>query len=110
MIVLSIILNWAVPFFWLLPKSAKRNARVMMRVAVVRLIGRWVDLYVMVFPAIKSGENRVFETPVFGLWEAAAVCCLVGTTGLLFWRSFAAAGPVPRNDPYLPKSNHYHAG
>jgi hypothetical protein len=69
-----------------------------------------VDLYVMVFPAIKSGENRLFANPVFGLWEAAAICCLVGTAGLLLLRSFAAADPVPRNDPYLPESQHYHAG
>ncbi len=82
----------------------------MMRVAVVVLIGRWVDLYVMVFPAIKSGGNRLFEGPVFGLWEVAAVCCLMGTGGLLLLRSFAAAGPVPCNDPYLSESSHYHAG
>ncbi|MBT4866452.1 MAG: hypothetical protein HON53_15215 [Planctomycetaceae bacterium] len=109
-VVLSIVLNWVIPFFVLLPKSAKRSGRVMMRVAVVVLIGRWVDLYVMVFPAIKSGENRLFANPVFGLWEAAAICYLVGTAGLLLLRSFAAAGPIPRNDPYLPESQHYHAG
>ncbi len=100
----SIVLNWVVPFFVLLPKPAKRNGRVMMRVAVVVLLGRWVDLYVMVFPATLG------ETPVFGVWEVAAMCCLTGATGLLFFRAFSAAAPVPERDAYLAESMHYHAG
>jgi hypothetical protein len=100
----SIMLNWVVPFFVLLPKPAKRNAGVMMKVAVVVLIGRWVDLYVMVFP------STLGETPVFGIWEVASISCLLGVAGLLLFRSFANASPVPRHDPFLPESVHYHAG
>ena len=103
-VVLSILLNWVVPFFVLLPKPAKRSAGIMMKIAVVVLIGRWVDLYVMVFP------STLGETPVFGIWEVASICCLLGTAGMLLFRSFAAAAPVPRNDPFLPESLHYHAG
>lgn len=100
----SIVLNWVVPFFVLLPKPAKRNAGVMMKVAVVVLIGRWVDLYIMVFPST-LGEN-----PVFGIWEVASISCLLGTVGWLLLRSFAKAAPVPRRDPFLPESLDYHAG
>jgi hypothetical protein len=100
----SIVLNWVVPFFVLLPRPAKRNSGVMMKVAVVVLIGRWVDLYVMVFPST-LGEN-----PVFGVWEVASICCLIGIAGMLLLRSFAAGNPVPRHDPYLQESLHYHAG
>jgi hypothetical protein len=100
----SIVLNWVVPFFVLLPRPAKRNAGIMMKVAVVVLIGRWVDLYVMVFPST-LGEN-----PVFGIWEVASICCLIGISGLLLFRSFAAGNAVPRQDPHLQESLHYHAG
>ncbi|MBI2479283.1 MAG: hypothetical protein HYV60_11805 [Planctomycetia bacterium] len=100
----SIVLNWVVPFFVLLPKPAKRNAGVMMKVAVVVLVGRWVDLYVMVFP------STLGESPVFGIWEVASIGCLLGTAGLLLLRSFANAPPMPRHDPFLPESLHYHAG
>ena len=99
----SIVLNWVIPFFVLLPKPAKRNADIMLKVAIVVLIGRWVDLYVMVFPST-LGEN-----PVFGIWEFASISCLLGTAGLLFFRSFATAAPVPRQDPFLSESLHYHA-
>lgn len=76
----------------------------MMKIAVVVLIGRWVDLYVMIFPA------TVGETPIFGVLELAAICLLIGSGGLLLFRSFAAANPVPQKDPYLSESFHYHAG
>ncbi len=103
-VVVSILLNWVVPFFVLLPKPAKRSGGVMMKVAVVVLIGRWVDLYLMVFP------STLGTVPVFGVWEAAAICCLVGTGGFLLFRSFAAAAPIPRQDPFLSESLDYHAG
>ena len=76
----------------------------MMKIAVVVLIGRWVDLYTMIFPA------RFEAAPVFGLWEAAAIFCLVGVAALWLFRSFSKASPVPQNDPYLSESLHYHAG
>ncbi len=56
---------------------------------VVLVVSCWVDRYVMVFP------STLGEAPTFGIWEAASICCLIGTTGLLFFRSFAAAPLVP---------------
>lgn len=103
-VVLSILLNWVIPFFALLPKPAKRSASVMMKIAAVVLIGRWVDLYTIVFPA------ELGDKPVFGIWEVAAICCLIGTTSWLLFRAFASSNPVPRRDPYLTESLHYHAG
>ena len=103
-VVLSIFLNWVVPFFVLLPRPAKRSGSVMMKVAAVVLIGRWVDLHLMVFPSTLGNE------PAFGVWEVAAIGCLVGTASLLWKRCFAAGDPVPAGDPYLGESLHYHAG
>ena len=109
-VVATILLNWVIPFFVLLPKPAKRNASVMMKVAVVVLIGRWVDLYVMVFPSqalVPAGQSEI-GPPTFGIWEVAAIALLVGVAGTLFFRSFPYKSPVPKNDPYLPESLHYH--
>ncbi len=98
----SIALNWIVPFFVLLPRPSKRSETVMLRIAVVVLAGRWIDLYVMVYPPVTG------STPVFGLPEAASILCVGGLCGLLCFRSFAAARPVPRNEPFLQESLHYH--
>ncbi|TWU21790.1 hypothetical protein [Bythopirellula polymerisocia] len=100
--VVNIVLNWIAPFLFLLPRPCKRSESVMMKVAVIVLIGRWVDLYVMVFPTTMG------DWPVFGLWELAGGCLLIGTFGWLFFRSFAKAAPVPSADPLLGESLHYH--
>ncbi|MFC1758600.1 hypothetical protein ACFL2H_07505 [Planctomycetota bacterium] len=102
-VVISIALNWLVPFFVLLPKPAKRSRIVMMRVAIVLLIGRWVDLYLMVYPSIFG------ETPVFGICELAAACCGTVAGIYLLDRAFRSGDPVPQNDVYLEESLHYHA-
>lgn len=102
-VVASIVLNWGLPFFVLLPKRAKRSRGVMIKVAAVILVGRWVDLYLMVFPPTVPGG------PVFGLWELAALCAVAASGLLLLDRSFSASDPVPKNDPYLTESLHYHA-
>jgi len=98
----SLVLNWIIPFFVLLPKPCKRSESVMLKIAVVVLIGRWFDLYVMVFPPVTG------NVPVFGLPEIASMLCVAGLSGLLFLRAFAVANPVPKNDPFLQESLHYH--
>jgi hypothetical protein len=102
LMVANVVLNWIAPFFLLLPRPNKRSEKVMMRVAVVVLVGRWVDLYIMVFPA------TIGATPVVGLWELAGGGLLVGAFGWLFFRAFAQAPPLPISDPLLSESLHYH--
>ncbi len=102
LMVLNLVLNWVAPFLILLPKPCKRSGSVMMKVAVLVLIGRWVDLYIMIFPSTMG------STPVFGVWEIASGALLVGTFGWLFIRSFGNAPPVPTGDPLLSESLHYH--
>lgn len=98
----SIVLNWVIPFFVLLPRPCKRSESVMLKIAVVVLIGRAVDLYVMVFPPVTG------SLPVFGLPEVASILCICGLGGLLFIRAFGSANAVPQNEPFLQESLHYH--
>ena len=100
----SIVLNWLVPFLVLLPRPAKRSVRVMIRVAIVILIGRWVDLWIMVMPSTLAGKP-----PVIGVWEVATMLCTGAAAFLLLHRAFRHAEPVPQNDPFLSESMRYHA-
>ncbi len=50
--VASLALNWAVPFLVLLPRAAKENTLVLLAVAAAVLLGRWLDLYLMVLPSV----------------------------------------------------------
>ncbi len=65
MFVLSPLLNWVVPFFVLLSKRAKMNPKVVLRVALILLVGRWVDLYVEIMPALSPAGPRISG------WDAA---------------------------------------
>jgi hypothetical protein len=68
----SLVLNWGVPFLVLLFRPAKENSWVLLAVAIVVLLGRWVDLYLMVLPPV------VGSTPSVG-WDPAL---LLGTAAL----------------------------
>lgn len=99
--VLNVALNWAVPFAVLLPREAKRNRRVLAGVAAVVLIGRWLDLYLMIMPSI------VGERPHIGLWEVGLLAGGAGLFGLALTRALRAAAIVPTGDPHLAASLHY---
>ena len=98
-----IVLNWIVPFFALLPRPSKRSRGMMMKVAVTLLIGRWVELCVMVFPATLGNTPRV------GIWEVAALGATVSLGMLLVDRCFGATRATAPSHPLLSESLHYHA-
>jgi hypothetical protein len=89
----NVLLNWVVPFLALISQAAKRNERVLLRVAAVVLLGRWLDLYLQIFPEVGAGHS------VFGLWEAAVVLGTIGATGWILVQALRRAPLVPRRDP-----------
>jgi hypothetical protein len=99
---LNMALNWVVPFLVLLPKRTKRTGSLLAKVAAVILLGRCLDLYLMVQPAIGA------VNPQFGLWEAAALTGAVALFVGVFVRSVSSASPVPLGDPLLSQSLNYH--
>lgn len=92
----NLALNWIVPFFLLLPRSAKRSAKCLVQVCVVILLGRWLDLYLMILPA-----NQGLESLLVGL--SMMIGALAGYF-LVFTRALVQAALVPRHDPYLVES------
>ena len=78
---LNLVLNWLVPFFALMTRASKREPRILMLVGGAVLLGRWLDLYLMIFPSQVGGR------PVLGVWELGGVALLVGGLALLFLRS-----------------------
>lgn len=93
----NIFLNWLIPFVMLLSRGAKRNEGWLLTACGIVLVGHWVDLYQMIFPA--------FEHPaLIGLVDVAIV---IGFASL-FLQSFAnglrKSALVPQNDPYLAES------
>ena len=94
---LNVFLNWLIPFALLLPRSVKRSDGWLLAACSVVLLGHWLDLYVMIFPALEHAATM-------GLIDVALVIGFVS----LFLQSFANAlqksALIPQNDPYLAES------
>ena len=100
--ILNLALNWAVPFFALLPRTNKQSAAVLAKVCLVLLAGRWLDLYLMIMPTFSP-------VPRIGLWELGGAAALFGAFALAFFAALRSAALIPLRDPYLSESLHHHA-
>ncbi len=100
--VFNIVLNWLVPFIVLMPRGVKRSGDLMVKVAVVVLIGHWLDLYLQIFPGISA------SVPVFGIPEIGITLGAIGVAGIVVLRGLGRWPLVPLKDPYLDESLHFH--
>ena len=100
--IINIFLNWAIPFLVLLRRDTKRHRRTIGLVAAVVLLGRWLDVYLMIFPGV------VGESPTFGLWEIGLTLGGIGGFGLVLAAVLKGAPAVPVSDPELVESLEYH--
>jgi hypothetical protein len=96
LMVANVALNWVVPFLVLLSRPAKRSGTIMARVAAIVLIGRWLDLYLMVYP------SRASETPAWGAWEAAGIVLAVSVGARLIWSAVAIVPSTAVGDAAPP--------
>jgi hypothetical protein len=99
--VLNVVLNWGVPFAVLIRRDTKRDRRVLATVAVVVLVGRWIDLYLMILPPI------IGERALPGLLEIGVLAGGAGLFGLALARALRASPIVPIGDPDLRASLQY---
>lgn len=99
---LNFMLNWGVPFLALLPRAVKRSPSLLVKVSVVVLVGRWLDLYLMVLPPFAGSR------PVLGIWELGMMAGAAGLFGWLFFQTLRKAPLVPIKDPYFLESLHHH--
>jgi hypothetical protein len=97
----SLVLNWVVPFVFLMQRPAKRNSVNLLRVSFIILVGRWVDLYVQVFPPL-FGETPKFGFLEFGAGVSSAVLLLYLVMKLLKKQRL-----IPVSDPMLEESIHH---
>jgi hypothetical protein len=101
--VLNIILNWVVPFLGLIRRDAKRGRGLLMAVSIIVLVGRWLDLHLMIFPAVLGAPPRL------GIWEIGLAAGAAGFFILALAQVLRAAPVVPVRDPQLVESLHYHS-
>jgi NNP family nitrate/nitrite transporter-like MFS transporter len=99
---LNLFLNWLLPFVLLISRRAKRNETILLGTCVIVLIGHWVDLYVMIFPALGLSA----------LPNHIDLALALGFTALFVWAFVAGlkqASLLPAHDPYLIESLALHS-
>jgi hypothetical protein len=97
----NIFLNWVIPFCVLLRRDTKRQRQTLGWVAAIVLVGRWIDVYLLIFPGIVGASPRI------GLWEIGLTLGGIGAFGLLLVRNLRSAPSIPIADPQLVDSLQY---
>jgi hypothetical protein len=78
LLLLNLVLSWGVPFVVLLFRPAKECSPVLLAMAVVVLVGRWLDLYLTIVPPVAG------VSPDFGVLDAGLLVGAVGLAALIF--------------------------
>ncbi len=91
---LNLLANWVVPFLTLLSVRGKCTPKILKTIAILLLCGHWLDLYLLVMPA-------VWPAPRIGIPEITLAAGYAAALFLIFTRSLGKAPLVPRHDPIL---------
>jgi len=85
------------PIAILLPPRTRHSVRWLVRVCILVLIGRWLDLWLLIVPAV-SAQVRI------SVLEVVIPLAFIPLFLLPVVAAFRRAEPVPRQDPYLVES------
>jgi hypothetical protein len=105
--------NFAIPFYVLIARDAKRNTKFLTRVGVIIFITHFLDLYMAVVPGtvhghLEWGLGEHGHHITFAWWFEIGM--FLGFLGLFInvvTRALAAAPLVPVNHPYLNESENH---
>jgi hypothetical protein len=102
LLLLDVALNWGAPFLVLLRRDTKRQRATLVEVAVILLLGRWLDVYLMLLPPVLGPQ------PSLGVLEIGMTAGAIGLLGVVLVRALGRVPLLPVDDPRLADSLHYH--
>jgi hypothetical protein len=99
---LTLIINFVAPLLLLMRRGSKRNYTMMTFMAVLIIVGHWLDFYQMIFASVAKEH---VELNLFDLGVAAG---FVGTIMLVAGNVLSKNALVARNHPFLKESIIHH--
>ena len=99
---LNLIMNFVLPFLLLIRRGSKRNYTTMAVLAVLIIIGHWVDFYQMVMPG-SLGEHYTL-----GWFEFGILAFYAGLIMFFVGRSLEKAPLLSKHHPMLKESILHH--
>lgn len=99
---LTFAINFAVPFYMLMARDAKRNKYFFIPVAFLIFIGHFIDVYLLVVPGTMHNHAH------FGMFEVGMFIMFLGLFIFSTLRALTQASLIPKNHPYLEESREMH--
>ncbi len=99
---LNLAINFAFPFIVLMRRRAKRKMRLLGFVAIVLLIGHFLDFHLMVIPGAVDGEGH------FGLTDLLTPLFFFGLFVYVVLNTLSKASLKPKNHPFWKESVQHH--
>jgi hypothetical protein len=97
----TLFINFLCPFLILMTRDAKRNQYVLLLMAVLTLIGHWLDFYIVIMPDGAAHFKGI------SLLEIGTTLLFAGGFAMVFFKSLEKASLVPKNHPLLKESIHH---
>lgn len=92
---LSVVLSFIVPLMGLMTAGSKKNKTWLLIMAIVVLVGQWINLYVAVKPG-STGENASIN-----LFDIGTLMLFVSLLVYVTFRSLTKIKQVPINHPFM---------
>lgn len=98
----NVLINFLFPFLALMMRGSKRQPYYLGIIAIVLIIGHWVDLYLAIMPGVVG-----HEVAKIGVLEIGLPFLYFAIFLYIFFISFGKAKAVPENHPYFKESFDY---
>ena len=96
-----LVINFLFPFLALMTRNSKRNLKWLSFVAVIVLIGHWLNIYLLVIP------GTIGKAAQIGLLEGGFFAIYLGGFLYVVFTALAKSPLLIKNDPLLEESFHY---
>jgi hypothetical protein len=96
------LLRFVLPFLLLLPRMAKRTPAYLEKIAVIVLIGAWVDLFWLIMPYFSP------KGVSFSIFDIGLFLGFLGVFAFCVRRFLSRHAMVPEKDPFLHETMHHH--
>lgn len=96
--IVNVLFNWVIPFIALLPAWTKQHDGFLLRVCIIIMIGRWIDLFYMIMPPFMK------EAPLVNVWEIMIPLGVLAFGLFLTLKQLSKRTLVPLEDPMIVES------
>lgn len=98
----NLVINFAFPFLALMTRNSKRISWYLGIVAIVVLIGHWLDYYIAIMPGTVGGDAQM------GILEVGMTIAYIGLFLFTAFTWLNKKSVVPMKHPFLQESLEYH--